>query len=80
MEISVVIPAYRSAQFVDRTIRSALDEGVDPHIVIVVEDGIVDDTADVVASLRGTRPVSLDRNGGAPRARNIGLTKVRHPK
>jgi len=54
MEISVVIPAYRSAQFVDRTIRSALDEGVDPHIVIVVEDGIVDDTADVVASFRGS--------------------------
>ena len=73
MDMSVVIPAYRSGHLVGRAIRSALDEGVDPHDIIVVEDGVVDDTADVVASFRGTRLVSLDTNGGAPRARNIGL-------
>lgn len=77
MDISVVIPAYRSAPLVGRAIRSALDEGVDPHDIIVVEDGVMDDTADVVASFRGTRLVSLASNGGAPHARNIGLTQVR---
>ena len=76
MDISVVIPAYRSAPLVGRAIRSALDEGVDPRDIIVVEDGVVDDTADVVASFRGTRLVSLVSNGGAPHARNIGLAQV----
>lgn len=76
MDMSVVIPAYRSAHLVGRAIRSALDEGVEPHAIIVVEDGVVDETADVVAWFRGVRLVSLDTNVGAPRARNIGLTHV----
>ena len=76
MDMSVVIPAYRSGHLVGRAIRSALDEGVEPHDVIVVEDGVADDTADVVASYQGTRLVTLDTNGGAPRARNIGLAQV----
>lgn len=76
MDISVVIPAYRSGHLVGRAIRSALDEGVDPHNVIVVEDGVVDETAEVVGTFRGTRLVSLDTNGGAPRARNMGLAHV----
>jgi glycosyltransferase involved in cell wall biosynthesis len=77
MDMSVVIPAYRSGHLVGRAIRSALDEGVDAHDIIVVEDGVVDETADVVAWFRGVRLVSPGTNGGAPRARNIGLTHVR---
>jgi glycosyltransferase involved in cell wall biosynthesis len=79
MDMSVVIPAYRSGHLVGRAVRSALDEGVDPHDIIVVEDGVTDDTADVVGAFTGTRLVSLDTNGGAPRARNIGLSFVRTP-
>jgi len=76
MDMSVVIPSYRSAHLVGRAIRSALDEGVDPHDIIVVEDGVADETADVVGAFARTRLVSLDTNGGAPRARNIGLAFV----
>lgn len=79
MDMSVVIPAYWSAHLVGRAIRSALDEGVDPHNIIVVEDGVVDETADIVGTFTGTRLVSLDTNGGAPRARNIGLAFVQTP-
>ena len=50
MDMSVVIPAYRSGHLVGRAVRSALDEGVDPHDIIVVEDGVTDDTADVVGA------------------------------
>lgn len=75
MNLSVVIPAYRSEQWVARAIRSVLAEGVAERNVIVVEDGVLDGTADVVQAT-GSRLVSLQHNGGAPHARNLGLAQV----
>lgn len=76
MNLSVVIPAYRSERWVERAIRSVLAEGVSQSDVIVVEDGVLDGTAQVVRAT-GARLVSLPQNGGAPRARNLGLAEVR---
>ncbi|WP_424683477.1 glycosyltransferase family 2 protein [Frateuria sp. YIM B11624] len=75
MNLSVVIPAYRSERWVGRAIRSALAEGVADRNVIVVEDGVLDGTAQVVQAT-GARLTSLQRNGGAPHARNLGLAQV----
>lgn len=77
MELSVVIPSYRSAGLVRRAIDSALAEGVAPGNVIVVEDGVYDRTADVVRACPGVRLVTLPENRGAPHARNAGLENVR---
>lgn len=76
MELSVVIPSYKSDRLVRRAIESAIAEGVAPGNVIVVEDGAYDDTARVVAGCKGVRLVTLDRNRGAPHARNVGLGMV----
>lgn len=76
MDLSIVIPSYRSAEFVGRAIASALAEGVPPEHVIVVEDGVVDETASVVAAFEGVRLVTVRDNGGAPHARNLGLALV----
>lgn len=76
MELSVVIPAYRSEQTIKRTIDSALAEGVAPEDIIVVEDGVFDDTASVVAACKGVRLITLAENRGAPAARNVGLEQV----
>lgn len=76
IDLSVVIPSYRSERWVARAIGSVLAEGVAPDNVIVVEDGVFDGTADVVRA-HGVRLISLAQNGGAPRARNLGLAEVR---
>lgn len=76
MELSVVIPSYRSADLIGRAIGSVLAEGIAPENVIVVEDGVFDRTADVVRSHEGVRLVSLQQNRGAPHARNTGLGQV----
>jgi glycosyltransferase involved in cell wall biosynthesis len=76
MDLSVVIPSYRSARTIDRTIESAIAEGVAPENVIVVEDGVFDDTASVVRARKGVRLISLETNRGAPAARNVGLDAV----
>jgi len=75
LNLSVVIPAYRSERWVARAIRSALDEGVSPPNIIVIEDGVFDATAQVVQAA-GATLLSLPRNGGAPHARNLGLAQV----
>lgn len=76
MELSVVIPSYRSEGLVARAIDSAIAEGVAPANIIVVEDGVFDQTASVVASREGVRLISHEKNRGAPYARNHGLEHV----
>jgi glycosyltransferase involved in cell wall biosynthesis len=48
VEISVIIPVYNMAEYVDEAIRSALNAGVESVEVIVVDDGSTDDTRSVV--------------------------------
>lgn len=76
MELSVVIPSYRSGQLVKRAIDSVIAEGVAPENIVVVEDGVFDDTARVVGACQGVRLVTLERNRGAPHARNVGLDNI----
>ena len=71
--IGVIIPAYRAAGWLPRCIQSVLDQpGVDAEIV-VVEDGVFDDTRAVVSRFPDVRFISSSVNGGAAYARNIGL-------
>lgn len=72
-DVSVVIPVRDYGEFVGEAIESVLKQTVPPGEVIVVDDGSVDNTAEVV---RGYSPevkyVYLDRKGiGA--ARNLGV-------
>lgn len=71
--IGVVIPAYRSADTLARTIASCLPH-VDPHDIIVVLDG-PDDEAEKAAraTSAGLRILVLPRQSGAPVCRNEGL-------
>jgi glycosyltransferase involved in cell wall biosynthesis len=46
--VSVVIPIYNMAEYVDEAIRSALNAGVESVEVIVIDDGSTDDTRSVV--------------------------------
>ena len=77
MDLSVVIPSYKSEKLVARSIQSAFAEGVSAENIIVVEDGVFDDTARVVKAFDGVRLITLERNQGAPHARNTGLASTR---
>lgn len=76
--ISVIVPAYNAARWVQATVRSILEqEGVDVE-VIVVNDGSTDDTAAVVRAIGDPRVRLMDRpNGGVSTARNNGLDQAR---
>lgn len=75
-----MIPCYNSAGTVASAVASAVAEK--PSEIICVDDGSVDGTVDVLRSLSDAHPelVTVRRNqenGGAPRARNTGLSEVK---
>lgn len=72
--ISVVMPLYDKAPFVEAAIRSTLANGHGIHEVIVVDDGSRDSGAEIVAAIDDPR-IRLIRkpNGGVSSARNVGL-------
>ena len=77
MRVSVVMPVYNAAATVARALDSILAQSRAPDEIIVVDDGSVDNSADIVARLGGSRVGVLHQeNGGAARARNAGIAKA----
>ncbi len=73
MNISVVIPAYNAERFLQRSIRSVLEQTEPPFEVIVIDDGSSDQTAAVAASFGNHIQYVRQQNGGPAKARNAGL-------
>jgi glycosyltransferase involved in cell wall biosynthesis len=74
LSVSVVIPAYNSANHIRRSIESALNQTVLPLEIIVVNDGSGDETEVIANSYGGiVRVISKERNCGLPAARNFGI-------
>ncbi len=80
MDVSVVIPCYRSEGIVEGLVdalHETLSAAVDNHEIVLVVDGSPDHTADVAASLARTRPyvhtLLLRRNYGQHNALVAGI-------
>ena len=73
MRISVVIPAYNRARRLPATLESAFRQGYDDLEVIVVDDGSVDDTREVVGTYGDRVRYVYQPNAGAGAARNTGM-------
>ena len=73
--VSVVLPTYNRAQLLPRAISSVLAQSHSKFELIIVDDGSVDNTADVVSEFSDPRIVfrKLETNQGAPHARNVGI-------
>lgn len=79
--VSVVMPAYNAARFIERSIRSALEQTVRDVELIVLDDGSSDDTCSIVEAIaREDDRVCLvrnERNMGVARTRNAGFDRCR---
>jgi len=72
--VSIIIPAYNQAAYLEQAIRSALGQTYEAIEVIVVDDGSTDDTAAVVAGLSDPRLRYVrQENQGLSSARNTGI-------
>lgn len=71
--VSVIIPTFNRAALIGETLECMLRQTLEPHEIIVVDDGSDDDTARVVR-LFGARIKFIEQNNAGPgAARNTGL-------
>jgi glycosyltransferase involved in cell wall biosynthesis len=75
--ISVVIPAYNAAQFLEETIQSIQAQTLSVAEIIVVNDGSCDNTSAIARAL-GVRVVDQE-NEGSSSARNRGAIEATQP-
>jgi glycosyltransferase involved in cell wall biosynthesis len=80
MVVSVIITTYNYAHFVERCIRSVLDQSLskDLYEIIIVNDASTDYTKDVLENYTDVaRIFNLEKNVGLAAARNFGIKKAR---
>lgn len=73
--VSVIIPTYKRASIIPRTIQSVLDQTYKNLEILIVDDASPDNTEDVVQSLGDSRIryIRHSTNQGASIARNTGV-------
>jgi glycosyltransferase involved in cell wall biosynthesis len=71
--VSVVIPAYNSADWIAETISSVLNQDYQNLEIIVVNDGSTDNTELIVKSFGEKVKYIYKSNGGQSSARNLGI-------
>lgn len=75
--ISVIIPTYNRAQVVSRAIQSVLNQTYQDFEIIVVDDGSIDNTEEVIKELQGQdkmfKYIKHKENRGGAAARNTGI-------
>jgi succinoglycan biosynthesis protein ExoO len=78
-EVSVILPAYNSEQYITKAIRSLLKQTYRNFEVIIVDDGSTDTTAKIAANLADDRfkIIRKRRNRGVAAARNTALKIAR---
>jgi glycosyltransferase involved in cell wall biosynthesis len=78
--ISLIITAHNYAQYVERAIRSALDQslGQSDYEILVINDASTDHTEDVLENYKEeVRVFNLEQNLGLAGARNFGIQKAK---
>jgi glycosyltransferase involved in cell wall biosynthesis len=77
--ISVIIPTYNRATFLEETIHSVLDQdyfvlkGAGSFEFLVIDDGSTDNTKDIVRSFGNKMKYHFQEHKGVSAARNLGL-------
>ena len=73
IDISVVIPTYNRSKFLNRSIKSVLNQTLQPEEIIVVDNGSTDDTCDMISKNFSNICYIYHDKKGVSAARNEGI-------
>ena len=73
IDISVIIPTYNRSKFLNRSIRSVLNQTFQPAEIIVVDNGSTDDTRDMISTSFSNIRYLYYNKKGVSAARNEGI-------
>ena len=76
--ITVIIPVYNAEQYIERAVKSLLDQTTKEIEIILVDDGSKDASGKICDKYKQLENVKVihKENGGACTARNIGLANA----
>ncbi|MDI1325080.1 MAG: glycosyltransferase family A protein [Algoriphagus sp.] len=78
--ISIVIPCFNQAKYLEETVKSALSSKYQPKEIIIVNDGSTDSSIEIAKGLEESHPEILlinQENSGVSRARNNGISHAK---
>lgn len=77
--VSVIMPTYNSAKFIDQAVQSVLNQTMDDWELLLTDDASTDDTREHIEAYgdERIRPEFLTQNQGAARARNHSIERAR---
>lgn len=77
-EISVIIPVYNTANFVEKCLLSVINQSFTDFEIVMVDDGSTDNSWEVLKKYANDERITLlqKKNGGLSDARNFGLQKA----
>ena len=75
--VSVVVPCFNGATFLEDTLNSALNQTHRPQEIIVVDDGSTDESANIAESFGHPVQVLRQENQGESVARNRGIDEAK---
>lgn len=77
-KISIIVPVYNVEKYVDKCLRSIIDQSDSNYEVIVVNDGSTDDSLKICKKYENENiRVFTKSNGGLSSARNYGISKAK---
>lgn len=73
--VSVIIPVYNSAKYIEETINSVLNQIYQNFEIIIVDDCSTDDSCKIIENLKDKRIrlIKLEKNSGVAVARNTAI-------
>lgn len=72
MKYSVIIPTYNRAELLKESIDSVLNQSYKDFELIIIDDGSIDNTEEILRSYGSEIKYKIIKNSGAEKARNLG--------
>lgn len=75
--VSIIMPAYNAEKFIEEAIESVLEQEYQNWELLIINDGSIDKTEDVILHFKDSRiNYFKQENGGVSSARNLGLQEM----